>query len=219
MLIIAPDQTAFRFSLTLMAICHMFSLESPHRGYSNEYTQHTVINIKMKTTRNYPKYINVCSFGIFCQGLKNEFEIAVVNEPSVFEPPKFYCICKYIFYLFLSTTSTGLILGITLPVSLLLLILIVCCRIGARRRALTRQTIVTVPTRGVIVTRTSKLFWLFHSRKTVYSITLRSHCGTTDGFTTLRFHLVPSKLAKSILSRSLENCMENCSKLILVTPS
>ena len=24
-------------------------------------------------------------------GLKNEFEIAVVNEPSVFEPLKFYC--------------------------------------------------------------------------------------------------------------------------------
>ena len=24
-------------------------------------------------------------------GLENEFEIAVVNEPSVFEPLKFYC--------------------------------------------------------------------------------------------------------------------------------
>ena len=31
----------------------------------------------------------------FCYGLKNEFEIAVVNEPSVFEPPKFYCISNY----------------------------------------------------------------------------------------------------------------------------
>ena len=27
----------------------------------------------------------------FSQGLKNEFEKAVVNEPSVFEPLKFYC--------------------------------------------------------------------------------------------------------------------------------
>ena len=27
----------------------------------------------------------------FSQGLKNEFETAVVNEPSVFEPLKFYC--------------------------------------------------------------------------------------------------------------------------------
>ena len=26
------------------------------------------------------------------KGLKNEFEISVVNEPSVFEPLKFYCI-------------------------------------------------------------------------------------------------------------------------------
>ena len=31
----------------------------------------------------------------FCsKGLKNEFEAAVVNEPSVFEPLKFYCICS-----------------------------------------------------------------------------------------------------------------------------
>ena len=28
----------------------------------------------------------------FSWGLKNEFETAVVNEPSVFEPLKFYCI-------------------------------------------------------------------------------------------------------------------------------
>ena len=28
----------------------------------------------------------------FSSGLKNEFETAVVNEPSVFEPLKFYCI-------------------------------------------------------------------------------------------------------------------------------
>ena len=28
----------------------------------------------------------------FSYGLKHEFETAVVNEPSVFEPLKFYCI-------------------------------------------------------------------------------------------------------------------------------
>ena len=27
----------------------------------------------------------------FSEGLKNEFETAMVNEPSVFEPLKFYC--------------------------------------------------------------------------------------------------------------------------------
>ena len=30
--------------------------------------------------------------GLFNKGLKNEFETAVVNEPSVFEPLKFNCI-------------------------------------------------------------------------------------------------------------------------------
>ena len=30
--------------------------------------------------------------GLFSKGLKNEFKIALVNEPSVFEPLKVYCI-------------------------------------------------------------------------------------------------------------------------------
>ena len=33
----------------------MFSLESSHRGDSNEYTQYTIFNIKRKVTLNYPK--------------------------------------------------------------------------------------------------------------------------------------------------------------------
>ena len=57
---------------------------------SNEYTEHAIINIKKKITLNYPKYNDVCSYGIFSKGLKNE--TAVVNEPSVFDPLKFYCI-------------------------------------------------------------------------------------------------------------------------------
>ena len=32
----------------------MFSLESPHRGDSNEYTQYTIFNMK-KITLNYPE--------------------------------------------------------------------------------------------------------------------------------------------------------------------
>ena len=32
----------------------MFSLESPHRGDSNEYTQYTVFNIQRQITLNYP---------------------------------------------------------------------------------------------------------------------------------------------------------------------
>ena len=67
----------------------MFTLESPHRGDSNEYTQYTVFNMNKKnTTLNYPKS---AAMGFFSQGLKNVFGTAVVNEPSVFEPLKFYC--------------------------------------------------------------------------------------------------------------------------------
>ena len=62
----------------------MFSLESLHRGDSNEYTKHTIINIIKKITQNYCKYNNACSHEIFSKALKKEFEIAVVNEPSVF---------------------------------------------------------------------------------------------------------------------------------------
>ena len=67
----------------------MFSLESPHQGDSNEYTQYTIFNIKKKLTLNYPKF---AAMGFFSKGLKNEFEVTIVKEPSVFEPLKFYCI-------------------------------------------------------------------------------------------------------------------------------
>ena len=73
----------------------MFSLESPHGGDSNEYKHHAIINIKKKITLNYPKYNHVCSYGAFSKGLKNEFETAVVNQPSVFEPLNFYCMYLY----------------------------------------------------------------------------------------------------------------------------
>ena len=38
----------------------------------------------------------ICSYGLFSKVLKNEFETAVVNEPAVFEPLKFYCIYKFV---------------------------------------------------------------------------------------------------------------------------
>ena len=74
-----------------MKVCCLFSLESPHRGESNEYTQHTIINVKEEITIDYPNYDKVYSYRMFSKGLKNQFETAVVNEPSVFEPLKFYC--------------------------------------------------------------------------------------------------------------------------------
>ena len=67
----------------------MFSLESPHRGDSNKCIQYTIFNIKKKITLNYPKF---AAMVFFSNGLKNEFETAVVNEPPVFEPLMVYCI-------------------------------------------------------------------------------------------------------------------------------
>ena len=65
----------------------MFALKSPHHGDFNEYTQYTIFNTNKKTTLNYPKS---AAMGFFSKVFKNEPETAVVNEPSVFEPLKFY---------------------------------------------------------------------------------------------------------------------------------
>ena len=53
---------------------------------SNEYTQYTIFN---RTKKHHKLSLQL---GNFSKGLKKEFETAVVNEPSVFEPLKFYCI-------------------------------------------------------------------------------------------------------------------------------
>ena len=71
-----------------MKVCCVFSLESPHRGDSNVYTQYTIFNIKKKLALNFPKS---AAMVFVSKGLKKEFETAVVNKPSVFEPLKFYC--------------------------------------------------------------------------------------------------------------------------------
>ena len=65
----------------------MFSLELPHQGDSPECTQHSIINIKMKITKNYPKFNNVCSYEIFWLGTQERVinKIAMVNKSSVFE--------------------------------------------------------------------------------------------------------------------------------------
>ena len=43
----------------------MFSLESPYRDDSNEYTQHTITNIKKKITLIIPNIIMSAATGIF----------------------------------------------------------------------------------------------------------------------------------------------------------
>ena len=67
----------------------MFSLESPQRGDSHKYTQYTISQYKKE---NLPKLSQICNYGICSKGHKYEFQTAVMNEPSVFQPLKFYCI-------------------------------------------------------------------------------------------------------------------------------
>ena len=55
-------------------------------GDSNEYTQYTIFNIKKEKS---PLITFSLCLWDFSKGLKNEFETAVVDEPSVFEPLKF----------------------------------------------------------------------------------------------------------------------------------
>ena len=59
---------------------------SPHRSDSNEYTQHTFARYKKKISLNYPHIV----FGGNLCGLQNVFDSSMVNEPSGFEPLKFY---------------------------------------------------------------------------------------------------------------------------------
>ena len=56
------------------------SIQNMHKIYHFQYKK-----------ENHPKLLQFCSYGTFSKGLKNEFEIAVFNEPSVFEPLKVYC--------------------------------------------------------------------------------------------------------------------------------
>ena len=70
----------------------MFILESPHRCDSYEYTQYTIFQYEKE---KHPKLSQIGSYEIFSKGLKNEFERAMINEPSVFEPLKFYCILTH----------------------------------------------------------------------------------------------------------------------------
>ena len=57
-----PGQPVRRHNRDILSIffnmkaCYVFSLESPHRGDSNEYKQYTILNKKKKKiTLNYPK--------------------------------------------------------------------------------------------------------------------------------------------------------------------
>ena len=75
-------------------VCSVFSLESPHRGDSNEYTHNTTISLKKSITRNYLKYNNVCGFGIiFVRDSERVRNSCVKRANSVRATEVLYCIC------------------------------------------------------------------------------------------------------------------------------
>ena len=53
--------------------CSVFSLELPHRGDSNKFTQYTIFNVKRHLTK---LFLNLQLWEFF-KGLKNESETAV----------------------------------------------------------------------------------------------------------------------------------------------
>ena len=91
MFIIAPSQEAQRDIFPIfyyIEVCCIFSLESPSRGDSNEYTQYSIFSIKKKIALNY----SISATMGFFQGAQKRVRNRKVNEPSVVEPLKFYCI-------------------------------------------------------------------------------------------------------------------------------
>ena len=54
-----------------MKVCCVFSLESPHRGDSNENTQYTIFNMNKRNTLNYPKS---AAKGLFFQGTQERVQ-------------------------------------------------------------------------------------------------------------------------------------------------
>ena len=59
--------------------------------HSIPYQYIHVYKKKRKSPEIIPNILMSAAVEIFCLGLKNEFEIAVVNKPPVFEPLTFYC--------------------------------------------------------------------------------------------------------------------------------
>ena len=107
-LIIASGKEAKRdiFSVFLnMKVCCVFSLESPHRGDSNEYTQHTTFKIKKE---NHPKLSQICNYGILLlwsqeqvQNSRGKRAISVrAIEILLYLYCQLHCLCSWVVYAF-----------------------------------------------------------------------------------------------------------------------
>ena len=74
-----------------MKVLYAFSLESPHRGDSNEYTQNTIFNIERKITLNYPKSAAMRFFLGTQARVRNSHGKRAISVRAI----DFYCILYY----------------------------------------------------------------------------------------------------------------------------
>ena len=65
----------------------MFSIESPHRGNSNDYKQYTIFNIKRKIDLN---YLKSAAMGFFFQGTQERVRNSRGKRVISFELLKFH---------------------------------------------------------------------------------------------------------------------------------
>ena len=65
-----------------MKVYCVYSIELP-QGYSNEYTQYIIFNLKKEKLLQIIQNLQLWNFS---KGLKNEFRTAMANDPSGFEP-------------------------------------------------------------------------------------------------------------------------------------
>ena len=70
--------------------CSVYTLESHRWGKNNEYTQLTIHDEIRKDPLDALKYLPSWAIIRITLGFRNEFESAIVNEPSVFESLKVY---------------------------------------------------------------------------------------------------------------------------------
>ena len=77
-------------------ICCVYALESPHRGNSNEYTQHTIILLKLENISNSYRHLLPDLASLLNLNGSNYASLKKISMvPNLFEPLKFDCNYTY----------------------------------------------------------------------------------------------------------------------------
>ena len=81
-----------KFSNSIMKLYVVYSLELPHQGDSNEYTQHTIIMKELKKSLYYCYLLPDLAPGLTLSGSNYPYLEQFSMVPKLFEPLKFDCI-------------------------------------------------------------------------------------------------------------------------------